>query len=259
MQPNVCVLRTDGTNCDEETAYAFVKAGGLPRFVHVNELRSKADSLMNYAILAIPGGFSYGDDIAAGAVLANELISYLRGQLRAFVGAGRLVIGICNGFQALVRTGLLPLGTLGEPEAALMGNDSGRFECRWVQVVFSHDSPCVCAKGLVGKVIDLPVAHGEGKFMVSDSLLCELHELHLAPLRYRDPGGHPATRYPYNPNGSLDGIAGVCDLTGRVFGLMPHPERFVERTQHPNWRRFDFGKPHGLAIFENAVNFAKDL
>ncbi|MDP3685878.1 MAG: phosphoribosylformylglycinamidine synthase I [bacterium] len=258
MQPNVCILRTDGTNCDEETAYAFQKAGGLPRFVHVNELRCKADSLMHYAILAIPGGFSYGDDIAAGAVLANELISYLRDQLQAFVDAGRLVIGVCNGFQVLVRTGLLPLRTVGEPKAALAVNDSGRFECRWVQLVFSHDSPCVLAQGLVGKVLELPVAHGEGKFMVSDLFLHELHAQRLAPLRYHD-HGRPATRYPYNPNGSLDGIAGVCDPTGRVFGLMPHPERFVERTHHPNWRRFDYGTPHGLAIFGNAVNFAKGL
>lgn len=258
MRPSVCVLRTDGTNCDEETAYAFQKAGGFPRLVHVNQLRSGMDSLMHYAVLAIPGGFSYGDDIAAGAVLASELISFLRDQLQAFVEAGRLVIGICNGFQVLVRTGILPLRTIGEAKATLAVNASGRFECRWVQLAFSGDSSCVFAKGLVGKVLELPVAHGEGRFIVSGELLRDLHEQHLAPLRYHDQG-HPATQYPANPNGSLDGIAGVCDPTGRIFGLMPHPERFVERTQHPNWRRFDYGTPHGLAIFENAIAFATDL
>jgi phosphoribosylformylglycinamidine synthase subunit PurQ / glutaminase len=258
MQPRVCVLRTDGTNCDEETAFAFQKAGGLPRLVHVNALRSGVDSLMRYTILAIPGGFSYGDDIAAGAVLAHELISFLRDQLQVFVDAGRLVIGICNGFQALVRTGLLPLQTMGVPKATLTTNDSGRFECRWIQLVFSYDSPCVFAKGLVGNVIELPIAHGEGRFVVEDAVLRDMHDQHLAPLRYHD-HGHPATRYPYNPNGSLDGIAGVCDPTGRVFGLMPHPERFVVRTQHPNWRRFDYGKPHGLALFQNAIRSAMDL
>lgn len=207
---------------------------------------------MNYAILAIPGGFSYGDDIAAGAVLANELISFLRDQLKAFVDAGRLVIGICNGFQVLVRTGLLPFQNLERQCVSLTTNNSGRFECRWVQLVFTYDSRCVFATGLTGQVLQLPIAHGEGKFVAEDRILRSLHDQHLAPLRYHD-HGHPANRYPYNPNGSLDGIAGACDPTGRVFGLMPHPERFVEQTQHPNWRRFDYGKPHGLAIFENAV------
>lgn len=258
MKPNVCILRTDGTNCDEETAYAFQKAGGSPQFVHVNQLRAGADSLLNCAVLAIPGGFSYGDDIAAGAVLANELISFLRDQLQAFVDAGRLVIGICNGFQVLVRTGLLPLGTMGVQHATLATNETGRFECRWVQLDFFYSSPCIFAKGLTGKVLELPVAHGEGRFVVTESLRRELHERHLAPLKYHD-CGRPATRYPQNPNGSVDSIAGVCDPTGRVFGLMPHPERFVERTHHPNWRRFDYGKPHGLAIFENAIQYAKDL
>lgn len=258
MKPNVCILCTDGTNCDEETAYAFTKAGGHPQFVHVNQLRSGTDSLMNYTILAIPGGFSYGDDVAAGAILANELISFLRDQLQVFVDAGRLVIGICNGFQVLVRTGLLPLGVIGKPQATLAVNNSGCFECRWVEVDFEYRSPCLFGRDLVGQVLYLPVAHGEGKFVADAALLKTMHEQHLAPLKYYE-SGRRATSYPANPNGSLDAIAGVCDPTGRVFGLMPHPERFVERTQHPNWRRFDYGKPHGLAIFENAVSFATDL
>jgi phosphoribosylformylglycinamidine synthase subunit PurQ / glutaminase len=243
LKPKVCILRTDGTNCDEETAYAFTKVGGHPHLVHVNELRCGSDSLLNYAILAIPGGFSYGDDIAAGAVLANELISFLRDQLQDFVDAGRLVIGICNGFQVLVRTGLLPFQNLGRQCVSLTTNNSGRFECRWMQLMFTYDSRCVFATGLTGQVLQLPIAHGEGRLVTRDNILRSLHEQHLAPLRYQD----------CNPNGSLDGIAGVCDPTGRVFGMMPHPERFIERTQHPNCRRFNYGKPHGLAIFENAI------
>lgn len=251
MKTNVCILRTDGTNCDEETAYAFSKAGGHPQLVHVNQLRSGTDSLMNYAVLAIPGGFSYGDDVAAGAILANELISFLCDQLQAFVDARRLVIGICNGFQVLVRTGLLPQQSVGTQQATLTTNDSGRFECRWIQLV-SYDSPCVFTNGLTGKLIHLQVAHGEGKYVA------EMQNMHLASLRYHYQG-EATVRYPDNPNGSPHGIAGVCDSTGRVFGLMPHPERFVEQTQHPNWRSLNLGKPHGLAIFENAVNFAADL
>lgn len=252
----VCILRTDGTNCDEETAFAFEKAGGSSQRVHVNEFRSGARSFMDYDILAIPGGFSYGDDVGAGAILANELISFLCDDLQAFKEAGRLIIGICNGFQVLVRTGLLPLGRMGEPAAALTTNDSGHFEARWVKLEVFYDSPCVFTADLTGDVLHLPVAHGEGKFVARGAVLKELHEKRLAPLRYHDQG-HPATRYPQNPNGSLQAIAGVCDPTGRIFGLMPHPERFVEETQAENWRRFDYGKPHGLAIFENAVEFVR--
>lgn len=260
MKPTVCILRTDGTNCDEETAYAFHAAGGQPHLVHINQVRSRSVSLQDFAILVLPGGFTYGDDIAAGAVLAGELISFLRDQLLAFIETGRLVLGICNGFQVLVRAGLLPHLTVGAREAALTANDSGRFECRWVRLVFAYDSPCVFARDLVGKVLELPVAHGEGKFVVDHARLRELHQQRLAPLCYYDAElGEPASRYPANPNGSLLGIAGVCDQTGRIFGLMPHPERFVAPVHHPNWRRFDFGCPHGLAIFENAVRFAIDL
>ena len=249
MKPRVCILRTDGTNCDAETAYAFQKAGGAPQFVHVNQLRSGTDSLTNYAILAIPGGFSYGDDIAAGAVLANELISFLYDQLQAFVDAGRLVIGICNGFQMLVRTGLLPNRTIGWPQVSLTTNSSGRFECRWAQLLVAHVLPCVFVTGCGEHVMELPVAHGEGRLVVTGMVYQQLQAQRLVPLTY----------YRGNPNGSMGDVAGMCDSTGRVFGLMPHPERFVERTQHPDWRRFEYGKPHGLAIFENAVQYARDL
>lgn len=199
------MLRTDGTNCDEETAYAFEKAGGSSQLVHVNSLRSGRDSFLNYDILAIPGGFSYGDDIAAGAVLANELISFLRDQLVCFVDRGRLVLGICNGFQVLVRTGLLPFQNIGRQSVSLTTNDVGKFECRWVQLEFAHESQCVFATGLTGKVLHLPIAHGEGKFITEEGTLQAVHEQRLAPLRYHS-YGHPTLQYPANPNGSLDGM-----------------------------------------------------
>ena len=257
MKPAVCVLRTDGTNCDEETAYAFEKVGGKSHLVHVNELRSGSRRLRSYQILAIPGGFSYGDDIAAGKILAVELISYLRDELEGFVSRESLTIGICNGFQVLVRTGLLPFGRIGEMQVTLAPNDSGHFGCRWISMVAKWPSRCVFTQG-IGEPIELPVAHGEGKFFTDPTALELLEVDNLVALRYVE-DGKATVRYPANPNGSLASIAGICDHTGRIFGLMPHPERFVEETQHPNWRRKKFARPHGLAIFENAIRYAADL
>lgn len=252
MKPRVCVLRTDGTNCDEETAHAFEKAGGESHLVHVNELRCGSRRLRSYQILAIPGGFSYGDDIASGKILAVELISYLRNELEGFIARPNLVIGICNGFQVLVRTGLLPFRHLGDMQATLTTNDSGHFECRWVSML-AEPSPCVFTQKLEGPP-ELQVAHGEGKFYADNETLVEIEEGSLVVLRYAKEG-KATMQYPANPNGSLNSIAGVCDRTGRIFGLMPHPERFVEPTQHPNWRRKKIARPHGLAIFENAIKY----
>ena len=259
MNPKVCVLRTDGTNCDKETAYAFERAGGLARLVHVNELRDGSISLERFQILVIPGGFSYGDDMAAGRVLASEMITYLGDQLWKFVEAGRPVLGICNGFQVLARTGLLPFRQFGEVVVRLTDNDSGRFECRWVKLAVAEGSPCVFTQGLDGQRINLPVAHGEGKFVAKQSITHAIERQNLWALTYASAGIPMATEYPANPNGSLFSIAGLCDPTGRILGLMPHPERYVDETQHPNWRRFEKTKPHGLAIFENAVRCAADL
>lgn len=259
MKPRVCILRTDGTNCDRETAHAFTLAGGSPDFVHVNELRSGRKRLEDYQILAIPGGFSYGDDIASGKVLAVELISYLRDQFAGFIEAGKLVIGICNGFQVLMRTGALPFLSIGDMYATLAPNSSGKFECRWVEMVVG-ESPCIFTRSLTGMAITLPVAHGEGKFFAGadaiEALWTDSDET-LAPLLYSKNGG-TTYRYPANPNGSALNIAGVCNATGRVFGLMPHPERFVERTQYPNWRR-EYVRPWGLAMFEDAIRTAAEL
>lgn len=262
MRPRVCVLYADGTNCDRETSYAFEKAGGDPHLVHVNELRRGEKRLADYHILVIPGGFSYGDDVLSGKVLAVELTSFLADQLQAFVDAGKPVLGICNGFQVLVRTGLLPKAQMGNIEVTLMTNDSGRFECRWVYLRV-EESNCIFTRGLAGKLLYFQAAHGEGKFYATPQVLASIEASGQVVFRYATPAGEPTGIYPYNPNGSLAAIAGICDPSGRIMGLMPHPERFIELTQHPNWRRLEIKsacrEPHGLAIFRNAVAYAREM
>ena len=256
-QPRAIVPFADGTNCDGETLHALELAGGVPERVHVNQLRAGSRKLADYQILVIPGGFSYGDDVASGKILAVELISFLRGQLQAFVAAGKLVLGICNGFQVLAKTGLLPFGHLGKQTVTLTDNASGHFECRWVDLAVP-ESPCLWTKGFQGTTISLMVAHGEGRFFARSEELETVEGANLVALRYAF-NGRATPVYPYNPNGSLLGIAGVCDRTGRIFGLMPHPERFVRHTQHPSWRRMPDLEPHGLPFFCNAVRAAADL
>ncbi|MDP3794763.1 MAG: phosphoribosylformylglycinamidine synthase I [bacterium] len=243
----ILILQTDGTNCDVETAEAFRMAGGEPETVHINALRAGSRRLADYQIFVIPGGFSYGDHIAAGTVLAVELLTVLREELGQFVEHGRLVLGICNGFQVLVRTGLLSSGRLGNMEASLETNDCGYFVCRWVPLVIER-SRSVFAGGMEGETGELMIAHGEGKFFARDETLPRLEREGQVVFRYADAGA--------NPNGSLQEIAGICDPTGRILGMMPHPERFVRSTQHPNWRRMKRIKPWGLRLFENAVAYA---
>jgi phosphoribosylformylglycinamidine synthase len=257
MKPPVCVLHTDGTNCDVETAWAFEKCAGAPRLVHVNELRSGSQKLADFGVLVIPGGFSYGDDVHSGKILAVELTSFLREALADFVARGRPVLGICNGFQVLVRTGLLPYARIGAISAALMANDSGRFECRWIRMRVEGDS--IFTRGLVGRTVTYQVAHGEGKFYAPRPVLEDLEAAGQVVFRYVDRDGAPTTAYPDNPNGSLNAIAGITDPSGLVLGLMPHPERFVETTHHPNWRRGLSGEPDGLALFTNAVRYAREM
>jgi len=258
-KPRICILRTDGTNCDEETAHAFRLVGGDACLVHINRLRSGEDKLKYYHVLVIPGGFTYGDDVHSGKILAVELSSFLQEQLLAFVEEGKPVLGICNGFQVLVRSGLLPKKRTGKISAALMGNDSGRFECRWVKLVIEK-SNCIFTRGMEGKIVEYQVAHGEGKFYTDQKTLAKVEKKGQVVFRYADKKGNPALCYPDNPNGSLNAVAGICDETGRVMGLMPHPERFVEFKQHPNWRRCSKKeKPHGLAIFRNAVEYARNM
>lgn len=254
IKPKVCVLRTAGTNCDKETAFAFFKAGAQAEFIHINSLLSRQICLHDYHILAIPGGFSYGDDIAAGKIQANELRFKLNSDIRKFISDGKLIIGICNGFQVLVKSGFLPGNKELEQETSLIINDSGKFEDRWVHLK-SSQSKCVWTKNLP-EVIYLPVAHGEGKFITKDrSVLERLKNNGQVVFSYCDEKGKFAD-YPFNPNGSTDGIAGICDETGRILGLMPHPERHAEISQHPRWPK---GKRQGdgLQIFLNGIDYVK--
>ncbi|MFZ5644002.1 MAG: phosphoribosylformylglycinamidine synthase I [Bacillota bacterium] len=254
MKPNVCILRTDGTNCDMETYHAFEKAGAKCSMVHVNQLRSGEKKLADYQIMALPGGFSYGDDVHSGKILAVELTSFLKESLQEFVDRGKPVIGICNGFQVLVRTGLLPERKMGDIRCTLMSNDSGRFECRWVNLKV-EESHSIFTRGLSGQTISIQVAHGEGKFYTDPEQLEIIEKGGRVVFRYSDGEGNPTMLYPKNPNGSLNAIAGICDSTGLVLGLMPHPERFVSLFQHPNWRRGKLESPQGLPVFKNAVQY----
>lgn len=249
------VLRGPGTNCDGETAFAFEQAGAETSVVHVNKLISHAEHLSDYQVLAIPGGFTYGDDVAAGKVLANEIGVKLGDDIRRFIENGGLILGICNGFQVLVKAGLLPDPPEGDAShLTLAANDSGRFECRWVHMRANSESNCVFTRGV--DEIFLPVAHGEGKVVMDEDLLAGLN----VALFYTDELGHTGAGYPANPNGSMNDIAGICDASGRVFGLMPHPERHIRGTQHPQWTRLG-AQPRGdgFRIFENAVEWAKRL
>lgn len=246
MKPKTLILRTAGTNCDGETAYAFERAGADCETVHVNRLIERPELLADYQILALPGGFSYGDDIAAGRILANQIRHHLADAMRRFVESGRPIIGICNGFQVLVKTELLPgplAGRVGQT-CTLAHNDSGRFIDRWVQLS-GRGERCIWTQGV--ESIELPIAHGEGKFVPIDEGVREaLWDNDQVALVYA--AGD-------NPNGSVDDIAGVCDRTGLIFGLMPHPERYVDPVQHPAWtrQRLLSEEGQGLRIFRNAV------
>ena len=251
----VVVLRTAGTNCDYETAYAFEKSGATAERVHINRLIDKPGRLDRTHILALPGGFSYGDDIASGKLLANEIRFRLEDEMKRFVGDGKLIIGICNGFQVLAKSGLLPGLRRGKVETTLTFNDSGRFEDRWVHLKAETDR---CAFVRLGEDTYLPVAHGEGKFVAEKTVLTELKENGLVVFRYADPAGACGAGYPWNPNGSVEDIAGICDPTGRIFGLMPHPERHVEAIHHPRWTREGLkAEGDGARIFRNAVAFVR--
>lgn len=262
MKPKVCILKSDGTNCDEELFYAFEKFGSLPEYVQVNELRNKSKSIGKFQILALPGGFSYGDDIASGKILAVELINFLKKDIKNFVNKKGIVIGICNGFQTLVRTGLLPYNNLGKMDVTLTHNESGRFECRWVKIK-TEKSKCTFLPS--GEILDIAVNHGEGRFFADPKIIKKIENDNLVIARYVDEAGRPTQNYPQNPNGALNAIAGISDPSGRILGMMPHPEKFIDVTQHPNWRRQKFlpagrqvTQPHGAIFFENLVKFAKD-
>ena len=249
LAPRALVLRAPGTNCDLETAHAFERAGGIARRVHVRALAERPAAADDYQILCIPGGFSYGDDVASGRILALELVTRLSDMLRRFRDRGGLVLGICNGFHVLLQTGLLLSDEAGHRQATLAHNRSGLYVDRWVRLRCQPGN-CVFLHGLT--TLELPVAHAEGRFVArSEADLESLAAAGQLPLRYAADAGGVAT----NPNGSVADVAGSCDPTGRVFGLMPHPERFITATQHPAWHgRLDpDAAGSGLAVFVNAV------
>ena len=249
MKPKVLILYGYGINCDNETQQGFAISGAEAKKVHVNELISEKEKLRDYQILAIPGGFSFGDDIGAGKVLATKIKYNLTGEFSEFIKDGKLIIGICNGFQVLVKLGILP-------GATLTFNDSGRFEDRWVYLKINQKSPCIWTRGI--ETIYLPVRHGEGKFILRNEEIREkLIKQKQVVAQYVDEKGNLAG-YPWNPNGSDLNIAGICDETGKIFGLMPHPEAFLFSQNHPRWTREEVKEGWGLKIFQNAVNFIKN-
>jgi len=265
------VLCGYGLNCDRETAFALEQAGAAAERVHINALTDGEVSLSDFHIMAFVGGFSWGDDHGAGVICAHRLKTRLGDELVAFVEGGGLVIGICNGFQALVNLGLLPGldNDYRRRSVALIANDCGNFRDDWVRLAVAADSPCVFTRGL--DQIDLPVRHGEGKFYCAPEVAARLTAGRQVVLRYADAAGNPAGgAFPDNPNGSLDDIAGICDPTGRVFGLMPHPEACLFPASHPDWTRrkvltrrggvafFEDKPTDGLRLFGNAVAFVKE-
>jgi len=247
------MLHAPGTNCDVETTFAFEQAGAQVESAHINELLRRQKLLSNYQIMVIPGGFTYGDDISAGKILANEVRLKLGEDIQRFVEDGGLVLGICNGFQVLVKAGILSTSAVeGPPPLSLAGNDSGKFESRWVYLSANPTSPCIFTQGIT--TMYLPVAHGEGKLVAEPGVLGKLNVV----LFYADETGNTEAGYPYNPNGSANNIAGICDDSGRIFAVMPHPERFVRWTQHPRWTREprrEYGD--GFRVFRNAVEWVK--
>jgi phosphoribosylformylglycinamidine synthase subunit PurQ / glutaminase len=252
--PKALILRGPGANCDGETHFALEKAGADVTRLHINRLREKPTLLRHYQILVLPGGFSYGDDVAAGKILATQLRFFLADAVREFRDAEKLVLGICNGFQTLLKAGLIVPPDEDGPLATLARNDTGQFEDRWVTLSATPGN-CPFLKGI--HRLFVPCAHGEGKFVTrEDWILKGLASSGQVVLRYSTPTGDPARGFPENPNGSLGDVAGLCDATGRVLGLMPHPERHALPTQHPRWTREGLqDEGDGLAVFRNAVQF----
>lgn len=272
MNPIKALLFTGyGLNCDYETQYGLTLAGAKPDRVHINQVISdKALHLEDYHILVFGGGFSWGDDHGAGVIMAAKIKRRLGDQIARFVDSDRLILGICNGFQCLVNLGLLPAlnNRYDERRVALTYNDSGNFVDTWVTLKINGESPCVFTRGIPS--IELPVRHGEGKFFAAESDLADLFHQNQVVLQYAGPEGNEANgTYPWNPNGSLGDIAGICDPTGRILGLMPHPEAYNHFTNHPGWTRdketllrkgkaLETEEGKGVQLFRNAVEYLRE-
>jgi phosphoribosylformylglycinamidine synthase len=264
------VLTGYGLNCDHETAYALELAGALARRVHINALIDGTVSLKNFQIIVFGGGFSWGDDHGAGVIQAVRMKTNLGDKMLEFVDAGNLVLGICNGFQTLVNLGLLPGfdHDYTRRSVALTFNDCGNFRDDWIALKVNPASPCIFIRGL--DQLELPVRHGEGKFYADETIIRRLIDDNQVAVQYTLPDGRPAEcKFPFNPNGSVHDIAGICDPSGRIFGLMPHPEAFNHWTNHPGWTRtkekikrrggaIDPGPTIGIRIFQNAVEYVRN-
>lgn len=253
-----------GLNCEAETSKAFEMAGAIPDQIHLNDLLADKDKLHEYHILAFIGGFSFGDHLGSGTVFSNRIKTKMSDELQKFVADGKLVIGICNGFQTITRLGLVPAtGDLFEQEVALAFNTQEVFRDSWCTLLANPQSPCVFTKDI--DVLPLPLRHGEGNFCVKDEeVLKRLEDENLVCLRYAHPEtDEPTMEFPHNPNGSINSIAGICDRTGRIFGLMPHPEAYLSPFNHPHWTRQKINnclpaEGLGVKLFRNAVEFAKE-
>ncbi len=270
MKVKVLVLTGYGLNCDHETAYAFELAGANPVRVHINSLIDGSVSLQDFQIMVFGGGFSWGDDHGAGVIQAVRMRTNLGDKILDFIAKGNLVIGICNGFQTLVNLGLLPGldKNYTARSVALTHNECGNFRDQWVNLKANPNSPCVFTKGM--DCTELPVRHGEGRFYAEKAVLDRLISNQQIVLRYALPDGNPANgAFPHNPNGSLADIAGICDPTGRIFGLMPHPEAYNHVCNHPDWTRqkekmnrtgksYSSDMTPGIRIFRNAVEYMEE-
>ena len=267
-KPRTLVLTGYGINCDDETQYAFEKAGARAHIIHINDIIANPDFLKGYQIFVFPGGFSYGDDTGSGRALANRIRNNLFDEFTRFVERDTLILGICNGFQVMANIGLVPAlnGFMKEAEVSLEHNVHNRYECRWVDLVAEGKSPSVFTRGI--ERLHIPVAHGEGNLFAPAETLSSLEEMNLAPLRYAFPdGGRAGGEFPFNPNGSMNDIAALCDKSGRIMGMMPHPERNILFTHRDDWTMIremrkregkdvdDYGE--GMKIFANAVAYFK--
>ncbi len=260
-EPRVLIITGYGLNCEAESRFAWEEAGARAELVHLRDLLDKPSRLHDFGALMFIGGFSFGDHMGSGHVFAARLRRHLREDLQRFVEQQKLVLGVCNGFQIMIKLGLLPGldGEFFQPRMALIQNDCGSFQNRWVHVRCEAGSPSVFTRGI--GTMPMPVRHGEGKLFTLDKTLLErLESEHCVACRYVDPGnGEPAVSFPLNPNGSLNAIAGLNDPAGRILGMMPHPEAFLFRENHPRWTRevSGSGPGQGLRLFQNAVDYLR--
>jgi phosphoribosylformylglycinamidine synthase len=267
-KPKALIVTGYGINCDEETRFSFEIAGAHATIIHINDIIENKSLLNSYQIFAFPGGFSYGDDTGSGKALANKIKHNLYEEMMSFINRDTLMIGICNGFQVMVNLGIVPAFTqpIGNVEVSLEHNATFRFQCRWVDLAINPHSNCVFTKSI--ERLHIPVAHGEGNFVAPQHIIDKLSNNHQIIMQYIKPDGSFAQgQFPYNPNGSIMDIAAICDTTGRIMGMMPHPERHIYFMQRDDWtyirevsKRKNKKIPlygEGLQIFKNAVEYYK--